>query len=224
MSRLLIQDYLQMQGLRLAVEEVCMAQVALQAVMNVGEASIERRILWYANDEAELAGHIEEHAANEALLKQIFMALDSVCSRAQVQSAVVYALMPSESGDAYLLRLAQQGVALEQKIMLDEENGWRYLPVRAAQTGWLNIANDVSKWLALEEIRGEHHGRSGSQMALPVCTANGSVLGVVQVEHQEKEAFDEAAQAAWVGLAVALAEPMRALLRGDETDEEQADE
>ncbi|MDO5640754.1 MAG: GAF domain-containing protein [Neisseria sp.] len=224
MSVLLIQDYLQTQGLRLSKDEVRVAWMTAQTVMNMGAASVDRHILWYVGDEAVLAEHFEDNGSNEALLKQIFMALDSVCSRSkEVQSAVVYALMPSESGEPYLLRLVQQGVVIEQKIVVNEESGRQYLPSRTATTGWLNIANDVPKWLDLEEIKGAHHVRSQSQMALPICTENGRVLGVIQVEHAEREAFDDAAQTDWVALAIALAEPLRALLQVEE-DEEQADE
>lgn len=224
MSVLLIQDYLQTQGLRLPKDDVHVACMMVQTVMNMGSASIERSVLWYANEEAVLAEHIEENAANEALLKQIFMALDSVSSRSRgQQSAVVYALMPSESGEPYLLRIAQQGAVIEQKIVVNEENSWQYLPSRTAATGWLNIADDVAKWLDWEEIKGLHHGRSQSQMALPICTENGKVLGVIQVEHAGKDAFGDEVQTDWVALAVALAEPMQALLRWEE-NEEQADE
>lgn len=226
MSVLLIQDYLQTQGLRLPKEDVHMACLAVQAVMNAGQAAIDRSVLWYANNEAVLAEHIEENAANEALLKQIFMALDSANSRMpEGLSAVVYALMPSESGEPYLLRLAQQGAVIEQRIAVNEASSWQYLPSRTAQTGWLNLANDTAKWLEWDELHGEHHSRNQSQMALPVCTESGRVLGVVHVEGAESEMFDEAAQTGWVGLAVALVEPMRTLLQIEEDeDEEQTDE
>ncbi|UOO82548.1 GAF domain-containing protein [Uruburuella testudinis] len=220
MAALLIEDYLQTQGLRLPPDEVLAAYLTAQAVMNRGEAAIDRHILWYENDEAVLAEHIEKNDAHESLLKQIFMALDSVCSRTGQQSAVVYALMPSENSDVRLVRLAQQGEVIEQQIAVTEESGWQYLPSRTAQTGWMNIVNDVPQWLALEELKGSRHSCSQSQMSLPVCHAGGAVLGVVYVEHAEKEAFDDAALADWVGLSLALALPLQALLRGEEEEPE----
>lgn len=212
MSALLVRDYLQTQGLRLPTDEVRVALMTLQAVMNVGEASVDRNILWYCCDNVVLADYVDENPNNEKLLKQIFMALDSVSSRCEGwQSTVVYALMPSESGESFLLRLAQQGEVLGQKIELSEESGRYHLSCRTATTGWSNIVNDMQKWLELGEIQESHHCCL-SQLVLPVCTESGKVLGVVQVDYAQKNAFDDAAQIDWVALAVALAEPMQALL------------
>ncbi len=72
MSALLVQDHLQTQGLQLPQDEVLVALRLAQAVISMGAASVERSILWYANDEAVLAEHIEADAGSEALLKQIF--------------------------------------------------------------------------------------------------------------------------------------------------------
>ncbi|KLT73382.1 hypothetical protein PL75_04025 [Neisseria arctica] len=212
MSALLVQDYLQTQGLRLPTDEVRVALMTLQAVINMGEVSVDRNILWYCRDHVVLSDYVAENSDNEKLLKQIFMALDSVGSRCEGwQSIAVYALMPSENGQPFLLRLAQQGSVLEQKIEVNEESGRRYLSCRTAATGWLNVVNDMQKWFELGEVEGDHH-RCLSQMVLPVCAESGKVLGVVQVDCAQKNAFDNAVQTDWVALAVALAEPMQALL------------
>ena len=60
MSALLIKDYLRTQGLRLPVESVHIAYLAAQAVINNGNASIDRSILWFDNGELVLADHIEQ--------------------------------------------------------------------------------------------------------------------------------------------------------------------
>ena len=165
----------------------------------------------------------EGRSENENLLKQIFMALDSTVGRQKdLRSASVYVLMPSEK-TPYLLRLAQQGQVVEQKIMVNEESGWQHLPSRAAQTGWLNLANNVEQWLEWGDLQGEHNQRSQSQISLPICTAGGKVLGVLHAEHSSKNAFDENAQADWAGLAIALTEPLKMLLN-DESEEEEADD
>ena len=223
MSALLVQDYLQTQGLQLPQDEVLVALRLAQTVIGVGAASVERGILWYANDEAVLAGHIEADAGNEALLKQIFMALDSAFERAPCQRAVVYGLMPSENENdtPYLLRLTQQGAALAQVLVLDEASAWTDLPGRTAQTGWLNLVQDVAHWLSLDELRGAQNLRSQSQMSLPICRENGVVLGVLHLEHAEKNGFDEAAQIIWVGLVLALAAPLQALLQPEKAEEAQ---
>ena len=223
MSALLVQDYLQTQGLQLPQDEVLVALRLAQAVISMGAASVERSILWYANDESVLAEHIEADAGSEALLKQIFMALDSAFERAPCQSAVVYGLMPSENENTtpYLLRLAQQGAALAQVLLLDEAHAWTDLPSRTAQTGWLNLVQDVPHWLSLDELQGGQNLRSQSQMSLPICRENGAVLGVLQLEHAGKNGFDEAAQIVWVALALALAAPLQALLRPEKEEEAQ---
>lgn len=214
-----IRDYLQTQGLKLAADDVRAAYLAAQAVMSAGQAAIERDVLWYANDEAELARHVAENAENERALRQVFMTLDSAFERARAQSAVVYAVGKGNDGEAFLLRLAQQGRVLEQKIPLNGETGRDYLAARTAQTGWLNLADDVLRWLEYEETGGAHNRRSRSQMSLPVCSGTGRVLGVVHVEAAEEAAFDGAAQTEWVALAVALAEPLRVLLGADDGEQ-----
>lgn len=220
MPVLLIQDYLQTQGLRLPRDEVRVAYLATQAVINIGNASIDRSVLWYINDEVVLSEYIEQNSENEALLKKIFMALDSVFSRNQnVQSVTIYALMPSENNKPYLLRLVQQGKGIEQKVPVNEENGSFYLPVRTAQTGWLNIVDDVAYWLEQKELQGSHHIRSQSQISLPICTESGAVLGVLYAEYTDKTAVNEAAQIDWVALSLALIEPMKALLKYESQEE-----
>ncbi|HFC8517640.1 hypothetical protein [Neisseria weaveri] len=221
MSVSLIEDYLQTQGLRLPADNVRMSLLAAQAVMNMGTASIDRNILWYENDDVVLSEYLEQTDENEALLRQIFMALDSVCSRVGMpKSAVVYALMPSENSDRQLIRLSQQNDVLEQRLLLGEQNGNCFLPVRTAQTGWLNLVDDVAYWLELGELVGGHHTRSRSQMALPICHERGAVLGVVYVEEDETGAFTEEKQTEWAGLALALAEPLCALLGYEAVEKE----
>lgn len=215
----LIRDYLQTQGLRLPEDDIRVGVLAAQTVMHNGRAEINRRILWYAADDAVLSEHISPTPENEALLKQIFMALDSAYTRtAAAQSAVVYALMPSEHGP-FLLRLVQQGRVLAQRLPVGEESARFHLPARSAQTGWLNLAEDVAHWLASEALEGSHNSRSQSQMSLPINTENGKVLGIVHVEYENKAALTEAVQADWVALALALAEPMAALLQPEHQEE-----
>ena len=89
MPVLAVKEYLQTQGLSLQADEVQVAYLTLQTVINVGKASIDRELLWYANNELTLAEHIEQNDTHELLLKKMFMALDSVFSRQAARSAVV---------------------------------------------------------------------------------------------------------------------------------------
>ena len=194
MSALLIKDYLRTQGLRLPAEGVHIAYLAAQAVINNGNASIDRSILWFGNGELVLADHIEQTSENEALLKQIFMALDSVFGRnPDILSATVYAKMPSENPVSQLIRLTHQG----------------------------RIANDIPRWLSSGELEGGRNHAGKSQISAPVCTENGTILGVLHIEYPETDRADEAALTDWTALALALAEPMKILLKIEEKNEDQ---
>ena len=212
MSEVLVRDYLQTQGLKLAAGDVAVARLAAETVMNMGQAEIDRSVLWGNGNEACAADYFTCDETTEQILKQVFMALDSTWE----QSAAVYVLLPEQ---ASLLRLSQQGQPVEALLKLDEEAEAAYLPSRTANRGWLNLVEDTACWLEAGEISGEHHARNGSQMSLPVCLENGRVLGVIQVEAAQKNGFDETAQALWVALALALAAPLAALLGAGEEDE-----
>lgn len=212
MSEVLVRDYLQTQGLKLAAGDVAVARLAAETVMNMGQAEIDRSVLWGNGTEACAADYFTCDETTEQILKQVFMALDSTWE----QSAAVYVLLPEQVG---LLRLSQQGQPVEALLKLDEEAEAAYLPSRTANRGWLNLVEDTARWLEAGEISGEHHARNGSQMSLPVCLENGRVLGVIQVEAAQKNGFDETAQALWVALALALAAPLAALLGAREEDE-----
>ena len=216
MSEVLVRDYLQTQGLKLAAGDVAVARLAAETVMNMGQAEIDRSVLWGNGNEACAADYFTCDETTEQILKQVFMALDSTWEQSAAQSAAVYVLLPDQAG---LLRLSQQGRPVEALLKLDEEAEAAYLPSRTANRGWLNLVEDTARWLEAGEISGEHHARNGSQMSLPVCLENGRVLGVIQVEAAQKNGVDETAQALWVALALALAAPLAALLGAGEEDE-----
>ncbi len=213
----LILDYLNTQGLKLDEQEVRILLLAVQTVIDRGRAEIERPVLWYDQNGVRLEDYLTANDDQHACLKRIFIALDSVCERTRPQSAAVY-LKPADSGD--LIRISQQGLALEPVLPLDETAAIRHLASRSAQTGWLNQADDVAYWLSLNELQGEHNLRSASQISLPVYLENGRVLGVVHAEYAQAHAINDAVLAEWVALALALVETMRNLAGTAETEEE----
>lgn len=216
-SHNLILDYLNTQGLKLNEQEVQILLLAVQTVIERGQAAIERSVLWYDQNGVRLEDYLTANDDRHACLKQIFMALDSVYERTRPQSAAVY-LKPADS--ASLVRVSQQGLALEPVLPLDESAAIRHLASRCAQTGWLNQADDAAYWLSLNELQGEHNLRSASQISLPVHLENGRVLGVVHAEYAQAHAIDDAALAEWVALALSLVEPMHELAGITETEEE----
>lgn len=213
MPAALIKDFLLTQGLKLPLDEVRAAYLTAQTVMDMGTASIERSVLWLEHEDWRLADYLEQNSGNEEGLKRLFMALDSVFSRCKgVRAAAVYALMPSENAAFRLVCLSRQGEVLENLWDLDEAAGKISLACRSAQSGWMNIASDVRRWLDLGELSGERNHASAAQISIPVCTESGGVLGVVHVEFECAECAGTAAQVEWVALALALSEPLKLLL------------
>ncbi|HFC6819263.1 TPA: hypothetical protein ACJJ7Z_001811 [Neisseria meningitidis] len=213
MPAALIKDFLLTQGLKLPLDEVRAAYLTAQTVMDMGTTSIERSVLWLEHEDWRLADYLEQNSGNEEGLKRLFMALDSVFSRCKgVRAAAVYALMPSENAAFRLVCLSRQGEVLENLWDLDEAAGKVSLACRSAQSGWMNVASDVRRWLDLGELSGERNHASAAQISIPVCTESGGVLGVVHVEFECAECAGTAAQVEWVALALALSEPLKQLL------------
>ncbi len=123
-----------------------------------------------------------------------------------------HASLRSENQAFHLICLSRQGEVLENLWDLDEAAGKVSLACRSAECGWVNVASDVRRWLDLGELSGERNHASAAQISIPVCTESGGVLGVVHVEFECAECADEAAQAEWVALALALSEPLKLLL------------
>lgn len=196
-----IKDYLQTQGLKLNPEEVHIARLAIQTVMQQGQAVIEPKILFH--DKLPENINTPQH---EERFKRIFMALDSAITHYPIQTAVVYALLPEQQ---QLVRLSQQGQPIEQTLDINEEAAWQFLAVRSAHSGWLNIIEDNQEWLQQGELKGEHNLRAKSQMSLPICAENGQVFGILHLEAQHP--FTEEQQTYWVGVALALLVPLQSL-------------
>ncbi|HEZ0939627.1 TPA: hypothetical protein ACJCQR_001141 [Neisseria meningitidis] len=213
MPAALIKDFLLTQGLKLPLDEVRAAYLTAQTVMDMGTASIDRSVLWRSDEGWKLADYLSCDNVREDVLKRLFMALDSVFSRCKgVRAAAVYALMPSENAAFRLVCLSQQGEGLENIWNLDENVADVSLACRCAQSGWMNVASDVRRWLDLGELSGERNHASAAQISIPVCMESGGVLGVVHVEFECAECAGTAAQVEWVALALALSEPLKQLL------------
>ncbi len=201
-----IKDYLQTQAIKLNPDSVAVARAATQAVLANGQAHIDDALLQH--------DRLPETCNQEiSTLKQLFMALDSLYSRQNVQTTVIYAL--PEQGD--LVRVAQMGVPIENALAIDDDNAWHYLAVRTAQSGWANIAEDVAKWLQIGELRGEHNRRAACQTSLPICGEDGVVYGVVQVETAAALSEDDLAD--WVGLALGVLPTLAAWFPREVIDE-----
>jgi len=153
------------------------------------------------------------------LLKQIFMALDSVAERTEhLKSAAVYTAFPKD-GALSLVRLSRWGVPLENVISIDEQAGQAFLAVRTAQSGWMNVCQNVAYWQEIGELSDERNHPGLSQISVPVCMPSGAVLGVVHAEFDVKDGAPDEVLVAWIALALALAEPLKNLLGVAENEE-----
>lgn len=196
-----IEDYLQTQALKLNKEAIAVSRMATQMVINNGVAHFEDSI--FAHLPEKLLTHLPR-------LKQIFMALDSVYSQQNIQTAVIFAHLPNEQ---MLVSITAQGLAIEQMLPENDDSAWQYLAVRTAQSGWANVADNVSYWLDLGELQGEHNRRAAFQAALPICGEDGSVYGVLHLEHFAPLNENDIAQ--WVGLALGILPVLREMLPGN---------
>lgn len=195
-----IQDYLQTQALTLSPDDVAVARATTQAVIHNAQAHIDHSILLHDGLPALLSAHIDT-------LKQLFIALDSTYSRQNtLQTAALYAWLPAQNE---LVRVAQIGTPIENRININDDTTWEYLAVRTAHSGWANIADNVAKWLQIGELKGEHNRRAAVQISLPVCGEDGAVYGVLHLEHTEM--LPENALADWVGLVLGVLPILREL-------------
>lgn len=203
-----IQDYLQTQGLHLNIDDISIAQLAAQTVMQQGQAVIEHNILWPQSETFTLHQFLEKTESHTQLLKQIFMALDSIASRQSIQSAVIYGITEQRQ----LIRLAQYGLPIETTLSLNDDTAQQYLAARTAQNGWLNLMHETETWLKNGDISGSFNHRSAMQASFPICDHTGHTYGVIHIEHAHANGIDTEAQTQWVGLALALIAPLQTLL------------
>ena len=202
-----IQDYLQTQALSLSYEDVAVARATTQTVLANGQAHIERAIL--------LHDRLPENFSNQIhILKQLFIALDSVYSRQPIQTATLYAWLPETEN---LLRLAQVGMVIEDEIAVNSDSVWYYLAARTVQSGWANIAENVEKWQQIGELRGNHNQRAHSQTSLPICGEDGVVYGVLHLESVAPLSDDELAN--WVGFTLGVLPMLAELVPRSNSDE-----
>ena len=198
-----IQDYLQTQALTLNPEAIAITRAATQAIIAHGQAHIDRSILLPSH----LAPLFAQQPQAEALLKPLYIALDSAHSQHPNQTTALYGNhIPSQS----LIRLIQHGAAIEERIPLTEHHYWQHLPARTAQSGWAQIAPNTQQWLANGELHGTHNLRSPSQTSLPISNEDGIVYGVLHLETAAPLTDEQLAH--WVGVALGIHATLSQLL------------
>jgi hypothetical protein len=212
-----VRDYLQTQGLKVPTEEVQMAMLAVQSVLELAQAEIDMSILWYEENGFSLAQKFGLNS--EALrqvhptdlftannnstytLRQLYLALDSIASRHHNDTFALY-LYEANDEAGQLYRLLARGSNLPVKLECEQQQVQQYLFVRTASTGWLNQVNNVQQWLADGSLIGEQV--NASQLAVPVTNEQGQVLGVLYTAHQHNNAITEAELIDWTALAIVI--------------------
>jgi hypothetical protein len=219
-----VRDYLQTQGLKISAEEVRMAMLAVQSVLELAQAEIDMSVLWYEECGFSLARKFGLNTVvlhqlqptdlftvnnNSAYtLRQMYLALDSIASRYHNDTFALY-LYESDDEVGQLYRLLAQGCKLPARIECGQQQVQQYLFARTATTGWLNQVNNVQQWLADGSLIGEQVG--ASQLAVPVTSEQGQILGVLYTTHQHDNAITEAELIDWIAMAIVITPLLRNL-------------
>ena len=210
-----VRDYLQTQGLKLPVQEIQMAMLATQSVLELAKAEIDLSVLWYEENGFSLAEKFnlntnalrQTHPADlftskdniAYTLRQLYLALDSVASRHHNDTFALY-LYEGNDEAGELFRLLARGCQLPAILKCDQQQINQYLFARTAITGWLNQVNDVQSWLNNGSLSGKQN--SASQLAVPVSGDQGQILGVLYAAHQQTDAITDTELIEWIALAM----------------------
>jgi hypothetical protein len=212
-----VRDYLQTQGLKVPAEEVQIAILAIQSVLELAQAEIDMSVLWYEENGFRLAQKfgldqaalrqiqpVDLFTANNNsayTLRQMYLAFDSIASRHHNDAFAVY-LYETDDKAGQLYRLLAQGNKLPARIECGQQQVQQYLFARTATTGWLNQVNNVQQWLADGSLSGKQTG--ASQLAAPITGEQGQILGVLYTTHQHNNAITDAELIDWTALAIAI--------------------
>lgn len=214
MSLPLIRDYLQTQGIRPPEDEVRMAMLAAQAVMQ-HPASIENNLLWPPH----LTAVLPRDAERNETLRQLFLAVDAAFSREPNASLQLYLKHENQ-----LLRLNGRGRASADCLpasnpatlqtdcqSANENQSHDHLASRAAQTGWLYHVENIKYWQENENLAGDWlpDTPSGGLLAAPIYGENGRIDGVLYAEYAHADHAEQLAQ--HIGLALACQAPLEQL-------------
>ena len=210
MSKALIQDYLNTQGLKLPLEAVQIAYATLGAVFNLAEVKDLPSNLWLDTaHNVDAITFLPESDDNQAFLHAVYAVLDTTLHRFPAKVALYMAAEQAEAAaeaqPVCLQRIWHNQFTLP--AVLNQEHA-HLLAHRAAQTGWAYVIEDAQHWLRINELSEDECRLGFSQMLLPLCAPTGSVLGVLYVSSPEAHAFAEEAQAWWVAACLTLADAL----------------
>lgn len=205
MSQNSIKDYLRTQGVKLPIEMVQVAYLTLGTVYNVAEVKDLPQNLWQdTNHDFDAISVLTQSGIHNDFLRSVYAVLDSTFQRYPAKVAL-YVVQPEVEG-LVLNRFWHNGMSMPQSLNADEHGQW--LLHRVAQTGWGQLIEDAQRWVNIDEMNVEESHLGLSQMLWPLTTPSGAVLGVLYVTSPEAAAFDENAQAWWLGAALTVADAL----------------
>lgn len=212
-----VRDYLQTQGLKLPEQEVRMAMLVAQSVLELAQAEIDMSVLWYEENGFSLARKFnlspdslyqihpaDLFTANENsvyTLRQLYLVFDSIASRHHNDVFALY-LYEGNNEAGELCRLLARGYHFPAVLNCDQQQVNQYLFARTASTGWLNQINNVQMWINDSSLTGQQSG--ASQLAVPVTGEEGQVLGVLFAAHQQQDAITDTELIDWIALAMVI--------------------
>lgn len=217
MSGNAVREYLTTQGLNLPADEVEMAVLAVQTILQMAQAEIDTSVIWYEENNFNLATklgvNIQDIYSSQDqdifksennivhTLRQLYLAIDSWCSRHQDLCVSLF-LFENTTTSKCLVRLISHGLTLPAYLSCDQQHQQQYLFVRSATTGWLSQIDDIDEWLKDGSLNGIQIG--ASQLSVPITDIQGQVLGVLYVSHTHKNAFAKSELIDWIAMAVAI--------------------
>ena len=221
MSRALIEDYLNTQGMRLSIEAVQIAYLTLGTVYQMAKPDNLPENLWQSDDQHafEAVKVLPQTPENDALLRSVYAVLDSVFERFPAKVAW-YVLQP-QSEVLQMHRYWHNACPLPAS--LQEGGSQDDLLHRVAQTGWAQVIDDAKRWVDLGQMTQAQSHVGLSQMWWPLTAPSGAVLGVLSVSSPEASAFDEQAQAWWLAAALTVADALYSVLPSENGKEDESD-
>lgn len=201
-----IMDYLDVQGLKLDKQAVQIALVTLHAVrqaerpvLTPGEA-LHYQVPYPGEMlDYDLSPLFSDPTAALPVLSALHGLLDSVKHHTGADWLGVYCARGAMN-EARLVKLAYRGAHGLAELPLTQAFAEGNNSSRVALTGWGTVIDAIEHW----PDAGEPDSRVRSGVALPICTVNGAVLGLIEAKSYVPAFFDEEKQTWLVALALAV--------------------
>ena len=218
----IIQDYLSAQGLTLAPLDVQIALAGLRAVATLdsarqaeilnlptpidGNTTIFNHGLLQLDAIAPCLSSLPEQ---QARFIQICALLDSVNDQQKHACLCLYVTPPypeEQKSNPPLQFCAGLYHTEADKQHLHSLITPNTGVIQVAQTLWCRVVDDIAQWQSLHQEQSPI--ATGSEIALPIYTADETLLGILYSQNKQINAFPQETQALLVALVLVLSEPL----------------